>query len=386
MTYKVFRYNRYKLYEQVWSKPVTHVAKEYGLSDNGLRKICKKLKVPMPGVGYWHRKKHGYKVKKTPLPWFKGPEELVVERHVPEERQLDDESQNKDSDIMAFEKRPENRIEIPDFLTDPHPRVARTERSIKSAKRDEKGLVRPRATRCLDVCVSPECIDRALRIMDSLVKALESRGLIISFDESGRSVLVVVSDEKLRFGIEELLNRKERPLSYEQKRKMKQDTWYRPRREYDYYLTGKLMLSINEEGGYRCRKRWADGKKQRLEHCLHSFIIGLTNVALKIKVARAKRERVQRELREAEHRRYELLEKKRREEAKIKDLLDQVKNWRLSQEIRDFLKAFEKVAIDIHGNIADGSELSKWLEWAHQQADRFDPLAESPPSILDEKI
>ena len=44
-----------------------HLAKEYGLSDNGLRKICKKLKVPMPPAGYWTRIKYGKKVTQAPL-------------------------------------------------------------------------------------------------------------------------------------------------------------------------------------------------------------------------------------------------------------------------------------------------------------------------------
>jgi hypothetical protein len=38
------------------------------------------------------------------------------------------------------------------------------------------------------------------------------------------------------------------------------------------------------------------------------------------------------------------------------------------------------------GTIDPDSEFAAWLEWAHQQADRLDPLAESPPSILDEDI
>jgi len=32
---------RKELYDQVWSTPMTKLAKSYNLSDNGLRKICK---------------------------------------------------------------------------------------------------------------------------------------------------------------------------------------------------------------------------------------------------------------------------------------------------------------------------------------------------------
>jgi hypothetical protein len=40
------RYNRQRLYEEVWSEPTMAVAKKYGLSDFALGKICKKLNIP----------------------------------------------------------------------------------------------------------------------------------------------------------------------------------------------------------------------------------------------------------------------------------------------------------------------------------------------------
>jgi hypothetical protein len=52
-------FHREALYEEVWSTPVTKVAKMHGLSDVGLRKICKKLAVPLPPAGYWSKVVHG---------------------------------------------------------------------------------------------------------------------------------------------------------------------------------------------------------------------------------------------------------------------------------------------------------------------------------------
>jgi len=37
---------RKQLYKQVWFKPMSKLAKDYGISDVGLKKICKKLNVP----------------------------------------------------------------------------------------------------------------------------------------------------------------------------------------------------------------------------------------------------------------------------------------------------------------------------------------------------
>ena len=59
---------RQELYDQVWSQPMTKLAKEYGISDVALAKICKKLNVPYPWRGYWRRKETGKAVKQPLLP------------------------------------------------------------------------------------------------------------------------------------------------------------------------------------------------------------------------------------------------------------------------------------------------------------------------------
>jgi hypothetical protein len=62
---------REDLYKLVWSKPMTHVAKELGISDVMLGKICKERRVPRPERGYWanlHSPKKKGKYVKPPLP------------------------------------------------------------------------------------------------------------------------------------------------------------------------------------------------------------------------------------------------------------------------------------------------------------------------------
>jgi ankyrin repeat protein len=63
------RYNRKKIYKEIWSEPIQHVAKRYNLSDVGLAKVCRKLKIPRPGRGYWAIKAAGKRVpNRPPLP------------------------------------------------------------------------------------------------------------------------------------------------------------------------------------------------------------------------------------------------------------------------------------------------------------------------------
>ncbi len=42
--------SREDLYELVWSKPMTELAQDFGLSDVALAKRCRKLGVPIPGA------------------------------------------------------------------------------------------------------------------------------------------------------------------------------------------------------------------------------------------------------------------------------------------------------------------------------------------------
>jgi hypothetical protein len=50
------RYNREDLYEKVWRMPVRLAAREYGVSDVAIGKVCRKLYIPVPGRGYWAKR------------------------------------------------------------------------------------------------------------------------------------------------------------------------------------------------------------------------------------------------------------------------------------------------------------------------------------------
>jgi len=66
------RYDRKKLYAEVWAKPVQEVAKSYDISGVALGKACRKLRIPTPPRGYWARIRAGQTVKIPPLPKIPG--------------------------------------------------------------------------------------------------------------------------------------------------------------------------------------------------------------------------------------------------------------------------------------------------------------------------
>ena len=97
--------SRVELFELVWSKPMTNLAKELGLSDVGLRKICVKYGIPLPQRGYWARLQVG---KRDPRP------ELPFENNNPQIRFPDEAtaaSREQISLIKKLAKQAEQAIE-----------------------------------------------------------------------------------------------------------------------------------------------------------------------------------------------------------------------------------------------------------------------------------
>lgn len=65
---KTHRFTRQELYDLVWTKSLVELARDFGLSANGLAKICDRLLVPHPPRGYWSGGDHTRTIQRPPLP------------------------------------------------------------------------------------------------------------------------------------------------------------------------------------------------------------------------------------------------------------------------------------------------------------------------------
>jgi hypothetical protein len=350
------------------------------------------LEIPRPGVGYWQKKLYGKQVTRLSLPQLKEPNEVVIrllrQEKVPLEQEQDAEAQAK----ITFEKLDENRIRVATRLLSPHPLVVITEKILRRAKPDITSVVKRTREKCLGLCINPKSLDRVLRIMDALIKALEKRGSDVSIvkeDEhnpySRFKTSVSVLGERLDFSLRESFQQTDHipPPSGRKGGSTFSSFHYAPK--YDYKPSGRFSLMINGYIGTGVRANWSDGKKQQLEDCLNSFVIGLINAAVATKAQRIERERWERERRESEQRREEMARLRRKEEARLQSLEKEVESWQKSKNIRAYIEAVKEVGVRKHGEIAPGSQLDQWLSWAHQQADHLDPLAEHPSSDLNKK-
>ncbi len=63
-------WSRVELYNEVWDQPLVKLAKKYRISDVRVGKVCRRLRIPLPGRGYWAKRKAGKPVGQPPLTVF----------------------------------------------------------------------------------------------------------------------------------------------------------------------------------------------------------------------------------------------------------------------------------------------------------------------------
>jgi len=385
MPYVTLRYERAKLYEEVWAEAVTTVAKRYGISDVALRKICKQLAVPLPPLGYWARVAAGRKPPTPPLPKYSGPAEIVRQRYVSDVPTEPDPEQ-----LVArreFEARPENRIVVSEILDTPHPLVTATERALRRPKHRDLRNLPTTERRALDVSVSEASLPRALRIMDALVKALDARGMPLRVTEldGKQRCCVTLQGQALAVRLVENMSRTERePTAKEREEIKKYGRTYLPDR-FLYQPTGTLKLGIIGHYYDELQKVVGDGKHQRIEQCLNEFVVKLEAEAVHRKRELEHRERQHQLWEEQERRRHEREEKQRKEMERLKALEEEVREWKRAEGIRAYVAAVEVRTTREGSTISSDSELGQWLAWARHKADWIDPLVNATCPVLEEE-
>jgi len=135
--------DREALYKRVWTEPVTKLAAQYGVSDVGLSKICKKLNVPKPPRGYWAMIASGKQPPQKPLPKLQhGQSSKYVLQMSTTKQQTLKESDEAHDLIVAAEK-PENLITVPKRLRDIHPLIVEMRDGFAKDKPGGNGLICP---------------------------------------------------------------------------------------------------------------------------------------------------------------------------------------------------------------------------------------------------
>jgi len=225
---------------------------------------------------------------------------------------------------ITFEEQPENRIVVPDVLPNLHPYIAEAKAQLKKATPDKYGRISTYWKSGSDISVFSESINRALRIMNTLVKALVKRGYSVSVDDKNNATVVKIMDEQIGIRLEER-SRQTRHIPTPTELKEEKLRSYRSYQTYDYIGTGEFCLKIS--GSYQYEKICKDDKIGTIENKLNFFVIALIKRALQIKDTRIRRAREEEIRRAKERKQWEMDEMIRKEKKKLETLKKECADW-----------------------------------------------------------
>lgn len=271
------------------------LAKKYGISDVGLAKTCRKLFIPLPGRGYWARKEAGQKVERLALPPLK--ERIVLQKPTPrpEPPKLSDFAEPEEiTQIEQLEQTAGEALLKRGSLS--HPLIVQARGTFKHAQVSESKILWTRE-RCLDIRVSKDRLDRAIRIMAGIISALEERGFTVSVEtrrQEKQEVQTVakIYGQVIRFGLTEKIERVE--IAAPPKGGLLERVLTYGGKPVTHEPSGRLSIEVWTEWGYN-RRNWRDGKTQRLEDQLPQVVAGFMRLALADRAEERKRAAEERE-------------------------------------------------------------------------------------------
>lgn len=325
-------FTREDIYAMVWDRPMTKVAAELGISDVALAKICRKNDIPRPYRGHWAKLAAGKPVPTTPLPPLPKGQDAQVHisgsplQSLPRQVKAAHDAAKK-LERSQSAKDPDSNSPTPEL-----PSVfLRFKEKVVNAKARKDGYVRLKGRQNIPIELTLAQVSRALLFLERLVRRAQIRGYNLAATKNG--LALVVDDEDITLSLVEILEkvpheatphelsklaRWEKDYNREVLRSGWASTWDKPTiPEFDQQPSGRLMIEIDI--GHRhdgIRRRFKDGKTQRLENMADKVITAATTCATAAVERRkeAVRRQIEQELREKlwrERSRKEALEKKR---------------------------------------------------------------------------
>lgn len=371
---------RSEVHRMVWEEALSKLAPKLGLSDVGLRKMCKRHNIPLPPQGYWARLPERRSPRRTPLP--KPENDWDLEFIIPPQATPEGQSELEETygPQIAAEFLPENQITVIVNPEKPHAMTAAIAKALGKSKVDDFGAVACVLPAAFRVRVPPATIDRAVAIIDALAKALDARGLFVEKGPEKGTASVRVGGQLLCLSLEETSSRHHHELTEAElatiRRRGRGNIPY-----FDFRPSGKLTLKIDNLWQAGVQGSWRDTSSRRVEDRLNEVVAGLYRAAHAIDIKERKEAERQRRV-DVENARRAALWAERDSEAKfLKQLEASADAWHRAEILRGFAATVEAKARQSDGTIPE--EKAAWVSRARRLADRVDPLTPNPPSPLD---
>ncbi len=353
---------RKELYKLVWEKPISHIAKDYGISDRGLSKLCVKYEIPLPDIGHWAKIKAGHKLIIPELLSFESHNEemaILAPRDKKDSNVLPDELK----EFIKREKLEENKIVIPENYKKPHPFVEVWNKNDRAQK--------------------IKVDRRARKIFSVLLEALEARGFVLNLNQGDVQSVHVGTEDTVSLSINRHYRIYKKEITWEDRQN--KDLWLSDNQKHMMLgeQTNYLAIYVRHNRAYDNVRTFVESEETSLENMLNKILIYIARRLWHDKKQRLEREEWhrQRELerqkeREERQRQARIEELRRREQQRKDDLCQQASDWIESHNIRSYVKAIEESAKA--GKIENSQEeLKEWTQWALMCADELDPINKS---------
>lgn len=221
--------------------------------------------------------------------------------------------------------------------------------------------------------ISEESYQRAFLILDAIFCAVEELGGKVNEDLSMRvksdvvRIRIAEGQDKVKH---ELTKQEARDLvEYNDQLKHNQLASKPQIRKYDYIYNGKLRIAFGDGEYIR------DSAKEKLEDRLGDILLRLYEKSEETRLQRERWEEEQRKREEEARRKEEIRKKKEAEVRKTRELLNQVEDYKIACEIRQYIAAVAQ-----QNKITP--ELIEWIEWAKKKADWYDPAVATEDEYL----
>jgi hypothetical protein len=365
--------SRDELYEQVWSKPMTKIAAEYGVTGTALKKTCNRHGIPTPERGYWAKLAHGKPVHKAPLPKpVEGrPNQIQIAGsgayQLPEAvREAKAKAHEQLEALVATETQvAESRV------------LAATRRAILRARPDQQGFAAARGYGVVPLKISPASIERGLRVLSQLLSLAEAQGYRPRATDNG--LVLVVDGVSIAFGLEEQPQKTpHEPTAAELKQRDRNLQWRSsstPWPKYDHAPSGRLAIVIQTNPYSGLRRTYSDRKTRTIESTLPAVLVGFVeHASVSRERQHAEEERArQREEAEARRRREEAFEAREKRRMEFVDAIHEQLLCRT--KLSAVLRHLERVGAE------EASKVKTMAEWIKGRLRPIDALVS--PSFLE---
>ena len=272
------KFTRQELYNLVWGKPVSRIAKDYGISDVALRKICKQHDIPLASNKWWAAQIHGGHVEQTPLS-DNGTNATITMPF----REIDEQAVNRNRELKAKASSAANvAVQEGRTQTPLNPVAKAMIAELRAVKPTDRGYIFLESESSFKFGIPKFVLPRVEALLAGLIPAILAMGYEIETTKDGARILAEGYSIPLYI----------RDIS---KRIMVKSRWG-DGLEASFEPSDRLTVLVNDLGGGRelyPQKAITDTPRVKVENKIDAIVLALSYVPI------ANRER------DARHRQWE---------------------------------------------------------------------------------